>query len=342
MKKFDPKMLDSELGENGRLVRIRGVRGTLFVLPRSKVALVLNALGRPREPNRKWYSLRRMRRQEFFELRSLVLDALKKRSLSIQEIKRAVPTSKIRTISFRASRSVVRSASNITWVVNWLVTTGTVLSQKVGTLQDALKVKRPASDIESLPNRYVLADEVLGMLPSIPQSEAQRDLVRWYLENYSPATREDVSWWTGLPVSTLKTVLSRFTDLVQIWVEGFQSPLIIPKGQLALFYNARADFPQVALLPYEDPLLKGYIQRQRFGRDKVIARAYRGGSVAPTVVIEGGIAASWRFSANGKGPTIHVQTLVPIERNILKMIEDRAQDMADFLFPRKETHVSIR
>jgi len=143
-------------------------------------------------------------------------------------------------------------------------------------------------------------------------------------------------------VSTLKTVLSRFTDLVQIWVEGFQSPLIIPKGQLALFYNARADFPQVALLPYEDPLLKGYIQRQRFGRDKVIARAYRGGSVAPTVIIEGGIAASWRFSADGKGPTIHVQTLVPIERNILKMIEDRAQDMADFLFPRKETHVSIR
>jgi hypothetical protein len=62
----------------------------------------------------------------------------------------------------------------------------------------ARKLKRPASDIGSLPNRYVLADEVLGIIPSIPQSEAQRDLVRWYLENYSPATREDVSWWTGL------------------------------------------------------------------------------------------------------------------------------------------------
>ncbi|OLD34940.1 MAG: hypothetical protein AUI50_04215 [Crenarchaeota archaeon 13_1_40CM_2_52_14] len=217
MKKFDPKMLDSELGENGRLVRIRGIRGTLFVLPRSKVALVLNALGRPREPTRRWYSLRRMRRQEFFELRSLVLDALKKRSLSIQEIKRAVPTSKIRTISFRASRSVVRSASNVTWVVNWLVTTGTVLSQKVGTLQDALKVKRPASDIESLPNRYILSTEVLGMIPSIPQSEAQRDLVslvfgklfgsnprtRFLVDGVALVNREDCSF----PVYRLGTNL---------------------------------------------------------------------------------------------------------------------------------------
>jgi len=100
--------------------------------------------------------------------------------------------------------------------------------------------------------------------------------------------------------------------------------------QLALFYNARADFPQVALLPYEDPLLKGYVQRQRFGRHKVIGRAYRGGSVAPTVVIEGEIAALWRFSASGRGPTIHVQTLVPIERNVLKMIEDRLKRWLTF------------
>jgi hypothetical protein len=42
------------------------------------------------------------------------------------------------------------------------------------------------------------------------------------------------------------------------------------------------------------------------------------------------------------GPTVHVQTLEPIERNVLKIMEDRAQGMADFLFPRKETHVSIR
>jgi len=46
MKKFDPKMLDFELGENGRLVRIRGVRGTLFVLPRSKRSISSKCFGK--------------------------------------------------------------------------------------------------------------------------------------------------------------------------------------------------------------------------------------------------------------------------------------------------------
>jgi len=113
------------------------------------------------------------------------------------------------------------------------------------------QIEAPASDIGSLPNRYVLADEVLGIISEYSSERSSERLGSLVFGNYSPATREDVSWWTGWPLSIVKTVLSS----LQTWYKSgfrFQSPLIIPKGQLAIFYNARADFPQVALLPYED------------------------------------------------------------------------------------------
>ncbi len=341
IKKFDVSMLDSELGEHGGLVRMRGVRGTLFIVPRSRVPLIRGALGTPKEPSQKWYSLRGMGRREFFELKSIILDSLKGRSLSIQEIKTAVPKSKIRTISFRASRSVVRSATNVTWAVNWLVATRAILSQKVGGLQDALKRKRPASDIESLPNRYTLAEDALGKTPSISRRKAQTGFVRWYLENYSPTTVEDIKWWTGLPGSIIRDIVSRSPDVVRIRVEGFPSPMMIPKRQAESFPSTEPRQPQISLLPYEDPFPKGYKLRRRFGSSKVADRAYRGGSVAPTVTVNGRIVATWKFSAGNESTVFQIHTLEPIEREVSKIVVDRAKTLADFLFPDKENSVLV-
>ncbi len=341
MKKFDTAMLDSELGERGRLVRIRAVRGTLFIVPRSRLTLIRNALGTPEEPTKKWYSLRRMRREEFFELKSLIVGALKGRSISIQEIKKAVPKSRIRTISFRASKSVVRSATNVTWVVNWLVATGVVLSQKVGGLHAALRTKRPASDIESLPNRYALSEDLLGKIPHIPHSEAQRKFVRWYLENYSPTTVEDIAWWTGLPELIIRTVVSHFRDLARIRVKGL-GYMIVPEGRLGALVNAAFQHTQISLLPYEDPFLKGYKLRGRFGPSKLTGRVYRGGSAAPSIVENGRIVATWRFYTGREGTILRIQTLEPIEGEVRETVLDRARNLTDFLFPNSEKQVIFR
>ncbi len=342
MKKFDPSTLDSELGEHGRLVRIRGARGTLFIVPRSRVSLIRGALGTPKEPSQKWYSLRGMGRSEFFELRRLILDSLQEGSLSIQEIKTAVPKSKIRTISFRASKSVVRSATNVTWVVNWLVLTGTILGRKVGGLQDALKRKRPASDIESLPNRYVLAEDALGKIPSMSQREARTGFVKWYLDNYSPATLEDIKWWTGFSGPVVREILSLLPNMVSIEVEDFHSAMRIPERQLRLLMNRSSQRPQISLLPYEDPFPKGYIERERFGSKTILKEAFAGGSVAPTVLVNGRIVATWKFSVEGESMVFRIHTLEPVEKELRNRIVDHAEALAEFLFPNKENSIGIK
>jgi len=73
MKKFNPAMLDSELGDH-TLVRIRGVRGTLFIVPKRRAQTIRCALGMSQQPSQRWYSRLRMERKESLELKKIVID----------------------------------------------------------------------------------------------------------------------------------------------------------------------------------------------------------------------------------------------------------------------------
>jgi len=106
MKRFTREMLDVELYEKKTLARIRGMRGTLFLVPRESVALVRRATPADfdvQEYLRNWG----LPQREFQELARCITELLEEGSRTIHELKRELP-SMLR--SYRIRRLQMRSS----------------------------------------------------------------------------------------------------------------------------------------------------------------------------------------------------------------------------------------
>ena len=106
MKRFTREMLDVELYEKKALARIRGMRGTLFLVPRESVALVRRATPADfdvQEYLRNWG----LPQREFQELARCITELLEEGNRTIHELKRELP-SMLR--SYRIRRLQMRSS----------------------------------------------------------------------------------------------------------------------------------------------------------------------------------------------------------------------------------------
>jgi winged helix DNA-binding protein len=141
-----------------------------------------------------------------------------------------------------------------------------------------------------LPDRVVPEDPLL-------------EVVRVHLASYGPATRRDVSWWSGLGLRQVDALLERL-DLC--WRDG-------PGGQ------AYADVPEappprevsgVRLMPEFDALLCGYDPkaRDRFvdpADHQLLWHKNNGFMLAP-LLVDGRIGGYWRIEGSGRSKELAV------------------------------------
>ena len=156
-----------------------------------------------------------------------------------------------------------------------------------------------------------------------PRAEATTFAIRRYLNAFGPATRADVSQWSGVPIRDLEQGfealrLRSFRD------EQGRELLDLPRAPLVA-----GDAPAPPrLLPRWDELLLGHKDRTRVLPDEYRKAAIqRNGDVQQTFLVDGLVAGLWTRD----GDRIRLEPFAPLPRTVRRELEDEAKRLNRWL-----------
>jgi hypothetical protein len=164
-----------------------------------------------------------------------------------------------------------------------------------------------------------------GQAPDWPVDAARAELVRRWLAAFGPGTRADLKWWTGWTMGQVTQALAGL-DTVEVELAG---------GGSALLLAADADpvpapAPWVALLPALDPTPMGWTGRAWYLADHAGELFDRSGNIGPTVWADGRIVGGWAQRTDGE---IAHHLLEDIGTEATAEVEAQADRLARWLGP---------
>ncbi|MGX1130195.1 hypothetical protein RKD49_002385 [Streptomyces glaucescens] len=132
--------------------------------------------------------------------------------------------------------------------------------------------------------------------PELDVAGAQADLLRRWLAVCGPATEADLKWWTGWRVTEVRRALGAIGAREVGLDEGTGYVVEGDEGPVA----ASAE-PWAALLPALDPTAMGWQQRDWYLAPKLRASLFdRSGNVGPTVWWDGRVVGGWAQRPDGE------------------------------------------
>ena len=163
-----------------------------------------------------------------------------------------------------------------------------------------------------------------GPLEHPPIEHAQAELVRRWLAAFGPGTVADLKWWTGLTVAPVKRALTSL-GAVEVDLDG-ETGVVLPEDDAPV----RAPAPWVALLPALDPTAMGWAGRSWYVGPHTAALFDRSGNIGPTVWSDGRIVGGWAQRADGE---IAYRVLEDVGADMLARIEREAAGLATWIGP---------
>jgi hypothetical protein len=124
--------------------------------------------------------------------------------------------------------------------------------------------------------------------------KAQVDLARRWLAAFGPAPVSDLRWWTGWTAGEVKRALAEIAP-DEVELDG-TSGIVLP-GDIKP--AARAE-PRAALLPGLDPTVMGWLERRWFLGDHAGVLFDRTGNAGPTVWWDGRVVGGWAQRKDGE------------------------------------------
>jgi hypothetical protein len=131
-------------------------------------------------------------------------------------------------------------------------------------------------------------------LPPVPPADARAELVRRWLAGFGPGTIADLRWWTGLTAGEVKRAVGRLAT-VEVEMDGGNALLLAEDVE-----PPPAPAPWVALLPALDPAPMGWSGRGWFLGGYAPALFDRSGNVGPSVWADGRIVGGWAQRRSGE------------------------------------------
>ena len=324
---FQTNDLDRALYDDRSLLKILGMRRTMFVVP-VELASVIQAACTDSIAKGERARLHRM-----IEAAGIAkdaedwLDAVETETLEVLDAKGAATAAEL-TKEVAGLRARIPFGAGKKWVGEVGVSTRLLF---LLASEGRIIRGRPKGGITSSLYRWVLLDRwVPGGLPSMPKDAAQAELVRRYLASYGPATTADVAWWTGWTIGETRTAVGQ-SGAVQVEIEagaGSAGPGFVLPGEHRAAV-ARTE-PCVALLPALDPTVMGWQQRDWYlGEHK--ARLFdRNGNAGPTIWADGRIVGGWAQRSDGE---IALRFLEPVKPETRRLVEAKAADLQSWLGP---------
>ena len=158
--------------------------------------------------------------------------------------------------------------------------------------------------------------------------EAQAELVRRWLRGFGPATIADLKWWTGLPMGQVRRAVAE-TGAVEVDLDGTPG-LVLPDD----LDPVPAPEPWVALLPALDPTTMGWAGRDFYLGPHRPALFDRNGNAGPTIWLDGQVVGGWAQRATGE---VVLRLLEDVGADATAAIEAEAARLTAWLTPLRVT-----
>ncbi|BCB85142.1 winged helix DNA-binding domain-containing protein [Phytohabitans suffuscus] len=161
-----------------------------------------------------------------------------------------------------------------------------------------------------------------GGMAEVPADEARAELVRRWLAAYGPGTAADVKWWTGWTGGQVKQALAAVGP-VEVDLGG-TTGLVLPGDAEPV---AAAE-PAVSLLPALDPTPMGWQERSWYLGEHGPALFDRSGNVGPTVWWDGRIVGGWAQRPSGE---VVYRLLEDVGRDVAVAVEASAGRLTEWI-----------
>lgn len=132
-------------------------------------------------------------------------------------------------------------------------------------------------------------------IPALPVDESRAELVRRWLRAFGPGTRNDIKWWTGWTVATVKQALATI-EAVEVDLDGGGTGYVLPDDLDPIGRPA----PWVALLPALDATTMGWAGRDWYLGTHRPALFDSNGNAGPTIWVDGRVAGGWAQRRSGE------------------------------------------
>jgi Winged helix DNA-binding domain len=312
---FVPSNLEAALYERKTLVRMLGMRRTLFVVPLDVAAIMDEAC------TKALVETQRRRLIGLIEAQGIAKDAA--RWLARAE------AATLEAVRARGEAAAVELTKDVPQLRKKLLFgEGTTWGGEVGLSTRVLFLlategrivrTRPRGTWVSGQYRWAELETWLGArLPAVSRREASADLLRRWLWTFGPGTLTDIRWWTGWTAAQTKTALA---DVNAEGVDvGGATGYVLPGDA----DPAERPDPWVRLLPGLDPTTMGWKERDWYLGALADQLFDRNGNAGPTVWANGRVIGGWTQTADGR---VLVRLLGAADRTTRTLVERERRDL---------------
>ncbi|HJR91676.1 MAG TPA: winged helix DNA-binding domain-containing protein [Acidimicrobiia bacterium] len=309
--------IEASLYEERSVVRVMGMRRTLFVVPVETFPLVDVGAGRELADRERRRLLKLLSEADvapdadgwLARVEAATLEALAARGeATAADLARDVPELRVRLTmgSGRWAAEIALSSR----VVFLLATAGRIVRS------------RPRGTWLSNQWRWVVTDRWLGSRPEPSTDEARAELAALYLERFGPATETDVIWWTGWTKTAARAALARIAPEEVELANG--RGYVLP-GDSA---ESGAADPWVALLPALDSTIMGWKERDWYLGPHGGAVFDTNGNSGPVVVVDGRVVGGW---AQAPDASVVFEIIDDVSDGAVAAVAERAAELTDWL-----------
>jgi winged helix DNA-binding protein len=308
--------LDDALYERRSLVRVLGMRATLFVTTPELAAVIDAACTKAIGAAERRRVIRLLEEQGVAAdggvwLRAAIHDTMaalhEHGELAGAQLTKLVPalTTKLRY----GSGKWTAEAAITTRIVFLLAAEGEIVRG------------RPRGSWMSGQYRWVPTDAWLGApLPAIPNADASAQLLRAWLGAFGPGTMADIRWWTGWSAKRTNAALGAL-DVEEVALDDDATGFILADDTTAV----RARPRWAAFLPGLDATTMGWKERDWYLGPHGPALFDRNGNAGPTVWADGRVIGGWAQRDNGD---VVYRLLEPVDAATKKKLETQRDRLA--------------
>ncbi len=181
------------------------------------------------------------------------------------------------------------------------------------------------------PTYVLLSDWVEPGRTTLSPEAALAELALRYLQAYGPTTPEDLTAWSGMPISRIRPAWPRIADQL-LEVEAAGSPAWMLKAQAAWLDEPPAPASIVRLLPGFDIYLLGYQNR-----DLAVPRQHAkrinagGGMIHPVLLVDGRVVGTWKSKRQKNRLEVVVEPFDQLAIQVQQGLQAEVTDLARFL-----------
>lgn len=291
LREPDAAAIERALYEERCLVRILGMRRTIFVVPRDLVAVVHAACTRTIAAEQRRLLVRTLREHGGIEDADAWLRRVEEASLRVVRERGEVLGADVSAeVPELRTRILMNEGKKYEGILNVTTRVLFLLSADERIVRGRPRGSWVSSQFRWSPMEAWLPDGV----EQLPAEAARAELVRRWLRAYGPGTAADIRWWTGW---TARDVGRALRDAGAVEVELEEGAGVVLADDVD---PVPAPAPWVRLLPALDPTVMGWIGRRWFLGDHGAALFDRTGNAGPTVWCDGRVVGAWARGPDGR------------------------------------------